>query len=217
MQELEKLGTKDDTVRLALEALQYDSNTWRTWCTVGFDERQFHVEDLGTVLKDLPIRSRQVVRDPSFLHPITWLSVLDLRFLLGKLLPKMVDINTIPHESMLGSPLHAASSAGNFQVVEMLLASGVDINAHGGHALHDASRKGSIDIVHLLLQGGVNVSTHGEDFGNALEAACCGFNSHIVRLLIQEGAYVNFRGGLFGCALQAASFVGDLDIAHLLI
>jgi Ankyrin repeats (3 copies) len=63
-----------------------------------------------------------------------------------------------------GNALHAASSNGHRQVVEMLLAKGADVNAQGGHfgnALHAASSNGHHQVVEMLLAKGASESVRG--------------------------------------------------------
>jgi ankyrin repeat protein len=61
-------------------------------------------------------------------------------------------------------------------MVEFLLNSGVDVNAHCGHwgtALIGASCKGHVAIVRLLLKYGADIHQQDARYGNAVQAACC--------------------------------------------
>ena len=86
-----------------------------------------------------------------------------------------------------GSPLYYASLLGLSVAVRSLLASGADVNAHGGM------------------------------YGSALQAAAAGGHTEIAQLLVDQDADVNAQGGMYGSALQAAAVGGKTEIAQVLV
>jgi ankyrin repeat protein len=90
----------------------------------------------------------------------------------------------------------------DFDMVNLLLDSGADINAKGGftgNALNSAigSIPIDIDMVRLLLDRGAKVNATGGFCGTALAfAAYRGWlGEDVVRLLLERGALVELRGG----------------------
>ncbi|KAF8479869.1 hypothetical protein JB92DRAFT_2669292, partial [Gautieria morchelliformis] len=78
------------------------------------------------------------------------------------------------HNYRMGGPLYYTSLAGLEIPLLLLLARGVEANAHGGRcgsALQAAASKGHKEIVQLLLEHGANANAFGGQFGTALQAA----------------------------------------------
>ena len=73
-------------------------------------------------------------------------------------------------------PIHEAASAGNEQVVKVLVESSPKCtsseNAFGNTALHAATRSGSPDIVKLLLEKGAQINKQNHRGSSALHIAC---------------------------------------------
>ncbi|KAJ7127840.1 ankyrin repeat-containing domain protein, partial [Mycena epipterygia] len=102
-----------------------------------------------------------------------------------------------------GSPLHAAASNGHTDIVGILLGKGADANAHGtygwqghcGSAVKAACDAGYAEtntyIVGLLLEKGADINSQSEEYGSALEVACCRGHINIVPLLLENGADVD--------------------------
>jgi ankyrin repeat protein len=73
-----------------------------------------------------------------------------------------------------GSALHAATSCGNWWLVQVLLQAGADVNGMDegfGSALQVASKNGDRNVVQLLLDAGADVNSTGWEFGSALQEA----------------------------------------------
>ena len=131
-------------------------------------------------------------------------------------------------KSRNGSPLAAAISNGQENVVEFLLKDGgADVNMQlknrHGSALATASVQGWEDIVRLLVKQGeteVNMQLQHGGLGSALAAASYSGEREVVRLLIKEGgAEVNMQlqYGEYGSALAAASYGEELEVVRFLI
>jgi hypothetical protein len=104
------------------------------------------------------------------------------------------EVNT-QTESENGSPLAAAISWGQENVVEFLLKEGgadVNMQQHNWHgsALAIASNKGEQEVVKFLVKergAEVNMQLQYGDFGSALAAASCGGEREVVKFLVEEG------------------------------
>ena len=70
----------------------------------------------------------------------------------------LLDAGTNVDEKRLATPLYYASRDGKFEIAELLVKRGADVNAKSrfGAPLHIASRKGHQKIVKLLLENGAN-------------------------------------------------------------
>ncbi|KAH6687283.1 ankyrin repeat protein [Plectosphaerella plurivora] len=118
-------------------------------------------------------------------------------------------------------PLHLAALIGHFEVPQLLLKNGADVNTQGGQydtALQAASFEGHVKTVQLLLGNGAHVNVLGGGYyGSALIAASLGGYIEIVKLLLEEGADVNAPAGAWGNALQCASDGCYIEIVTLLV
>ncbi|KAJ6592580.1 ankyrin repeat-containing domain protein [Mycena capillaripes] len=122
------------------------------------------------------------------------------------------------------TPLYAASAAGQFLIVKILLESGGDANIvlegiEYGSAVHAAARWEHWDIVQLLIEKGADVRNPGGWFGTVLHAACREDNLERVTMLLEHGADVNIQheGSEYGTPLQTASLLGHMKVVRLLI
>ena len=94
----------------------------------------------------------------------------------------------------LAPPLYYAAWTGLSQIVEDILAEGVDINAEGGeygNALQAASSKGHEKVVQMLLDAGADVNAKGGRYGTALQAASENGHEGVIQLLLAAGAVAN--------------------------
>ena len=85
--------------------------------------------------------------------------------------------------------LHTASSRGDVEIVELLLETGIDVNAKnrfGWTPLHLASSKGHIEIVEMLLQDGADRGIKNKFGRTSLDYAVRNNHTEIVRLLVRE-------------------------------
>ena len=115
--------------------------------------------------------------------------------------------------------LMAASQNEHKEIVQLLLAKGVNVNAKkddGFTALMYASRAGYKEIVQLLLNNGANVNAKKDDGFTALMLASYNRHKEIVQMLLAKGANVNAKGNS-ATALRAASAKGDKEIVQLLL
>ncbi len=125
---------------------------------------------------------------------------------------------TKPLES-IPAPLYYASRAGLAEIVSrLLLESGSDVTAEGGHygnALQVASTHGHTEVVELLLSKGADVSAKAGYYSSALHAASHQGHDKIVKLLLSKGADVNTKGREWGSSLDTASAINALQAASV--
>jgi ankyrin repeat protein len=134
------------------------------------------------------------------------------------------------------TPLHFAAEAGQTDIVEYLIANGVDVNAEnikGETPLQFAADKGDKEIVELLIQKGADFSIHlaarlgdlariksliedgadvnAKDIGGdtPLHIAAAKGHEEVVKLLIEKGATM--------ANLHIASYMGNLEKAEAFI
>ncbi|EMD92284.1 hypothetical protein COCHEDRAFT_1134609 [Bipolaris maydis C5] len=119
------------------------------------------------------------------------------------------------------TPLLVAVEQGNYEVIEMLLDKGANVNAQGGqygNTLQAALARNHEEIAMLLLDKGADVNAKGGGrYSNALQAASALGYKEIAMLLLDKGADVNAQGGYYGNALQAALAYSHKEIAMLLL
>ena len=87
--------------------------------------------------------------------------------------------------------LHYSASNENLAVTELLLQSGLDVNArdeHGLRALHLAALNQNPAVTELLIASGADVNAQSEDGRTALHFAVANPNPSIVQVLINAGA-----------------------------
>lgn len=90
------------------------------------------------------------------------------------LLDMGADADLASRNGMRVTPLNSASAASNFEIAEMLLKKGVDVNArqHGGYtSLHSAAHNGQTKLVGLLLAYGANIQAKTDDGKTPLDLA----------------------------------------------
>ena len=122
----------------------------------------------------------------------------------------------------MGSALHCTTLffSGCFQLSNLLIENGVDVDAQGGFyesALQAAASKGDKSIVQLLLDHGAEVNTKGGMYGSALQAAAISRDKSMVQLLLDRGAEINRKGGTYGSALEIAVANFWPEIVQLLL
>ncbi|TVY45290.1 putative ankyrin repeat protein [Lachnellula subtilissima] len=211
---------RPEVEKTALDFLKYGSPVWHIWATfVAVDAGGYEYYDLRDDVERLPSSRPHIFYKKETTHPITWLSITGLNFLLQKLLDQKPDLASIPQTRRLGSLLHAAVWARNKESVELLCAGGADVNQSGGsykYALQVAAYNEDLDMVVLLLRHGADIEAQGGMWETALGAAAASGNIEIVQILLQEGADINAQGD-YGTALVAAAANGNIEIVRLLL
>ncbi|KAJ3764906.1 hypothetical protein FB446DRAFT_656007, partial [Lentinula raphanica] len=100
----------------------------------------------------------------------------------------------------LGSPVQAASWGGDYDIVELLLKCGADVNIQGGYwggAIQVASAVGSRAIVELLLKNNADVNAQEGELGTAIEQASFFGHNEVIELLLKHGADLNAHAGKY--------------------
>lgn len=135
------------------------------------------------------------------------------------------------------TPLQAAASRGNENLVHLFLRQGANVNSRargdrGRTALQaicswdpatEQEHRRKMTICELLLDSGadINGAPARRDGVTALQAAVSTGDLELAAILVRDGAHVNappaIRGGFNYCALDAAALHGRLDIAKLLL
>ncbi|VUC27251.1 unnamed protein product [Clonostachys rosea] len=147
------------------------------------------------------------------------------------LLDNTVDLNS--HAKECGTPLQAAITIGNVDLVAELIRRGADVNAYPNRLVAYATELENQQIVELLLEKGADTDSTSPVhrcectfrptiyIGNrtALVAAAEQNNFDIVKALIERGANVEADNGFFRGAtpLQAASINDNLPMVSLLL
>ena len=85
-------------------------------------------------------------------------------------------------------PLPAAATTGDTKVVASLLKIIPNVNEQYSYALHAASSKGHLEVVQLLLKAGTDVNTRAGNLGSALQAALRQGHDRVVQSLLDAGA-----------------------------
>ena len=94
--------------------------------------------------------------------------------------------------------LHLAVQNGHREMVELLLARGVKVDAHdsdGNMPIHVAVRQGQEDIVERLLIGGTNINVKHRNGDTPLHVATESGHKTMVRFLLNRGARIDAKDG----------------------
>lgn len=134
-----------------------------------------------------------------------------------RLVKQGVDVNGMDGGGRV--PLESASSAGQFEAVQLLLEMGADVNRGDkkkNTALQVAARRGHLNIVKLLLSYRADINLKN-DFGDTplLEASGMG-HYDIVKLLLDFGADISLVDRSGQSAFLKAAERGHVDTAKLL-
>lgn len=119
-----------------------------------------------------------------------------------------------------GTLLHEAIRVGNFDIVKLLVESGIDVNradnSNTGGALYLAARNGHLNIVRYLLDHGAEMNTR-ERTSNPLFGAILDDRADIAQLLLDKGidSRVKYKGK-FKDAMDYAKEWGAVKIIKLL-
>lgn len=120
----------------------------------------------------------------------------------------------------IASNLYYASTCGLSRVVQLLLDTGVDVNAEGGdygNALQAASANGHLEIVRILLDRGANVNAKGGRYSHVLHAASYNGCDQVVQLLVDQGCDIEAKDNYNRTALSRGAEGGHMTVAKLLI
>ena len=133
----------------------------------------------------------------------------------------LVDRVADQDDKRLKDALYAAACDGKIGLIQLLLDTGVNVNAHCsgkyGNALQTAVCGDNIKVVKLLLDKGADINALGGKYGHALQAAACKGTEEVIQLLLDRGADVNAQGGKFGDALKAAVYKAKMEICQQLL
>lgn len=115
--------------------------------------------------------------------------------------------------------LIAASGRGNFQIVEAIVASGVNIDATDENSdtpLRSAASNGQDKVVAFLISKGANVNYQGEDAWTPLMFASYNGKTQSVQILLSNGANVKVKDYNGATAADLAAKNGHTEIVMLL-
>ncbi|NND71089.1 MAG: c-type cytochrome [Rhodothermales bacterium] len=129
-----------------------------------------------------------------------------------------VDVDEVDFVS--GSPLHIASVKGEFELVELLLEAGADVNSEefgkSDTPLHWASLGGFAPIIERLRQAGADIDALNEYQNSALHIAAESGHADAARKLIELGADTSARNQKGNSAMHLAGAAQLFDIVELL-
>ena len=117
------------------------------------------------------------------------------------------------------TPLIAAASTGNHQIMTLLIEAGADVNHVDGHGLTPlmyASHSGHTTVARMLLDAGATPNPRPRRLG-ALILAAEGGHDNLVSLLVERGAEKDQVDEQGSTALIGASKAGNLSTVELLI
>jgi ankyrin repeat protein len=107
------------------------------------------------------------------------------------LLDSGADVNTQARNAMKVRPIHAASAAGQIEVVRLLIERGADVNARqqsGFTPLHEAALTGKLEFARLFLDHGADINAKNDDGKTSLSIATEAGREAMVRFLLERGA-----------------------------
>ena len=107
-----------------------------------------------------------------------------------KLLTEGADPNDC-HPTAKTTALMMASLHGHLELIQLLIAKGVDIHLDNGHyrAIHGACINGHLEAVKLLLQSGADIEDPAPDKGGTPLGWAISMNQiHVIEYLLDQGA-----------------------------
>ena len=118
------------------------------------------------------------------------------------------------------TPLISAVMSGNYDIIQVLLTKGADVNFADKYkftALSWAVRQGRLNVVKLLLEHGANVFVQDDDGMTLLHVAAHFGGKKVVECLIDKGVDVNQTDDLGNAPIHLATRRLDYDMAFILI
>ncbi|KAI0290858.1 ankyrin repeat-containing domain protein [Russula brevipes] len=118
------------------------------------------------------------------------------------------------------APLTAAFDYNHLEVMQLLLARGVDLRASAnlcGSTLRTAAFRGRTEVIQLLLRYHADANESDDNGMTALHCASTQGHFKVVQLLLEHGADANARTWNDYTPLRMASQRGYLDIVRLLL
>jgi len=129
-------------------------------------------------------------------------------------------INQVTHDDGW-TPLHLAVNNDNFNIVEVLITNGADVNAKDlddWTPLQIAAQNGYVDITEILTECHDSIVDEKDSNGQtALHLVACDGHANVIHVLIKNGASVNLIDNLQQTALSLAVQEGHLEAMNLLI
>jgi serine/threonine protein kinase len=123
-------------------------------------------------------------------------------------------------DSIAVGAIHQASARGRGEIVQTLLAYGVDVNQRdysGQTGLHCAAGYGHDEVVTLLLENGADVQQKDNEEQTALYCAAGGGNLNVVEKILRNGADVQEIDAEGRTALHFAASRGHADVVRTLL
>jgi hypothetical protein len=156
--------------------------------------------------------------------------------IITKLIDKATNLNVMKYSLKYRSsmtPLLAAIFANNYDIVELLINKGANVNDEGKYGVTpllaavntsiNEKEKGeenyrvSYNIVQLLIDRGAEVSQLNKDGANPIEIAIAGSNIEIIDLLFNAGVKINDKNGSGNTPLHLAVYGNNPGIVNFLI
>jgi len=117
------------------------------------------------------------------------------------------------------TPIHAAASAGQVDILSLLIQHGADLNARnriGDTPLFVASKNARLEVGQILLNHGADIEARNEFNNTALIYAIYG-NIEFARMLLERGAVINARCQSDKTPLHWAAEEGKLEFVRLFL
>ncbi len=123
------------------------------------------------------------------------------------------------YQSKLNRDIIYASSKGDVQKIQALVAQGADVNSlnYYGGPLHNAAKHGHVDTLRYLIECGSNLHAKVYEGKTPLHEAAQSGSLDALDVLIQAGADVHIQDHYGGTPLRSAALWGHIDVVKYLI
>ena len=121
--------------------------------------------------------------------------------------------------SLDGAGFTSAAATGSFELIDLYLATGMDVNTKDSHKrtpLHVAAQGKNVPLVELLISKGADVNTSDENGSTPLMDAAWQGDMPMVKLLVAKGAQVNAKNVSGYTPLKAAHEQKHGDVSDFL-